>query len=97
MGIFAIELGDRIPLVRGLIALERRLDGALVGRAVRLDGTVDVAIPHPCTAVTFKKKLSGDSGDVDDIRAGGSSDPRSAPEQSGGLVSRTGSTRRRRT
>ena len=85
MGSFAIGLGDRIPLGRGLIALERRLDGALVGRAVRLDGPVDVAVPHPCTAVTFKKKLSGNIGDVDDIRSGGSSDPRSAPEQSGGV------------
>ena len=72
MGIFAIELGDRIPLGRGLIALERRLDVALVSRAVRLDGTVDVAVSHPCTAVTFKKKLSGNIGDVSDIRAGGS-------------------------
>jgi hypothetical protein len=92
LGIIAVGLGDRIPLGRGLIVLERRLDGALVSRAVGLDGTVDVAVPHPCTAVTFKKKLSGNIGDVADIRAGGSSDPRSAPEQSGGFVNRIGST-----
>jgi hypothetical protein len=63
LGSFAIGLSDRIPLGRGLIALERRLDVALVSRAVRLDGTVDVAVPHPCTAVTFMKKLNGDIGD----------------------------------
>ena len=61
--IFAVGLGNHIPLGRGLIALECRLDVALVSRAVGLDGTVNVAVPHPCTAVTFKKKLSGDIGD----------------------------------
>jgi hypothetical protein len=45
LGSFAIGLGDHTPLGRGLIAPERRLDVALVSRAVRLDGTVDVAAP----------------------------------------------------